>query len=74
VRLYTPELFPLSWAEETTTDGNGNYTFTELRAPENFVIGVLTSSGGSTSVLDSVVVRTQPGVDLPVPDIVLQAP
>jgi hypothetical protein len=74
VRLYTPELFPFSHFQETTTDANGNYRFNELAAPEDFVIGVLTSSGGSSSVLDSLVVRTQPGTDLPVPDIVLQTP
>ncbi len=74
VRLYTPELFPITSFRETTTDGNGNYAFGQLNAPESFVVGVLATGSGSSTVLDSVVVRTVPGADLQVPDIVLGAP
>ena len=73
VRLYRPDLFPFEAERSTTTDTSGNYTFPALDAPESYVVGVFGSAAGG-NVLDSIVVRTQPGVVTPVPDISIGAP
>ena len=69
VRLYRPADFPgaPSTALQTvTTDTNGNFLFTALEAPQNFVIAVF-QTAASADPLDSQLILTQPSAQLSVP-------
>ncbi len=66
VRLFNPPDFPgaPSTAVQTAvTDANGNYTFTALAAPQNFVIAVY-QTAASADALDSQLILTQPSTQL----------
>ena len=63
LKLYTPELFPISEFATTQSDpATGRYTFTSLEAPATYVIGVF-SAPTAGNALDSQIVRTTPGLD-----------
>ena len=73
VRLYRPADFPgaPSTAIQTvTTDTNGNFLFTALEAPENFVIAVF-QTASSADPLDSQLILTQPSAQLSVPTFMI---
>jgi hypothetical protein len=66
VRLFQPADFPgapSAAVKEVLTDANGNYTFTALAAPENFVIAVY-QTPISADALDSQLILTQPSTEL----------
>ena len=74
VRIYLPALFPVEADRPpTTTDAQGNYSFTALEAPASYVIAVFASATSGTP-LDSEVVRTEPGQNTVVPAIDAPAP
>ncbi|MFT4658255.1 MAG: hypothetical protein ACJAXA_000766 [Candidatus Aldehydirespiratoraceae bacterium] len=69
VRIFDPNRFPNAGAlAEVTTDNLGEYVFSGLGAPESFVIAVY-DSASSADPIDSVVVRTIPSREFPVPDL-----
>jgi hypothetical protein len=74
VKLFLPETLagrvPL---DTTTTDSNGNYTFTSLDAPTVYVIAVFDTLI-SFDPLNVTVVSTQPGVTSTAPDIPIVLP
>ncbi len=73
VRLYRPVDFPgaPSTAIQTvTTDTNGNYLFSALEAPENFVVAVF-QTPSSADPLDSQLILTQPSTQLAVPTFMI---
>jgi hypothetical protein len=73
VRLYRPVDFPgaPSTALQTvTTDTNGNFLFTALDAPENYVIAVF-QTASSADPLDSQLILTQPSAQLSVPTFMI---
>jgi hypothetical protein len=71
MKLYEAALFPVTPKAVTTTDSTGAYSFGALDAPVNYVVAVFASPDASDP-LDSEVVRTQPGVDIVLPDFVIQ--
>lgn len=74
VRLFDPNRFPNAGELATTvTDAAGNYSFPGLDAPESFVVAVYASDTAADPV-DSVVIRTIPSTELPVPDLLGETP
>ena len=71
VKLYEPALFPVTPKAITTTNATGAYSFGRLDAPTSYVIAVFASADASDPI-DSEIVRTQPGANVPVPDFVIQ--
>ena len=70
VRLYLPAQFPSGIPLlSVTTDANGEYLFAEVPAPEDFIIAVFVDST-SIDVLDSELVQSVPGQNVPVGDLV----
>lgn len=66
VRLFNPPDFPgapSAAVQTAVTDANGNYTFTALPAPKNFVIAVY-QTAASADALDSQLILTQPSTQL----------
>ncbi|MGB0112404.1 MAG: carboxypeptidase regulatory-like domain-containing protein [Ilumatobacteraceae bacterium] len=73
VRLYDPALFPVTPRATTQTDPTtGTYTFDSLDAPENYVVAVF-DGPNAPNAIDSEVVRTEPGLEIPVPDFDLSS-
>ncbi len=73
VRIFEPNRFPSAGElATTTTDGQGNYTFAGLEAPESYVIAVYESAVAADPI-DSVVVRTVPSETTVVPDLLGEA-
>jgi hypothetical protein len=66
VRLYPAENFPDGTNQATTTDASGNYQFTGLFAPDDFVVAVY-SSPSAADALDSELVQSQPSTAVAVP-------
>jgi hypothetical protein len=69
VRLFVPANFPGSAAAaavSTTTDANGNYVFTAVDAPFDYVVAVY-AAADAADPLDSEVVRTQPSTAVTAP-------
>lgn len=69
VRLYPTASFPgpaSSAIASVVTDASGNFTFTSLDAPENFVIAVF-ATASSPDPVDSRLVLTQPSTQVVVP-------
>lgn len=67
VRLFLPEQFPRGIPlAETTTDANGQFEFTSLAAPQNFVVAIY---AGDTAAdpLDSSSIATAPGQPVTIP-------
>ncbi len=74
VKLYTPELFPVTEFASTQSDpATGRYTFGSLDAPASYVVAVY-ASPAAANALDSEVVRTEPSIEVVVPTIDLPAP
>ena len=66
VRLYLPANFPGgSTVAITTTAADGTYSFADVSAPTDFVVAIF-SSPGSVDVIDSELVVSDPGGDVPV--------
>jgi hypothetical protein len=74
VKLFLPGQFPngdvLAVAQ---TDGNGEYTFSGLAAPADYVVAVY-AGAASADPLDSVTVRSVPGQPTAVPTFTVQLP
>ncbi len=69
VRLFLATKFPgppSNAVDVQTTDSSGRYTFSALEAPENYVIAVY-QTALSPEPLDTKLIVTQPGTQLPVP-------
>jgi hypothetical protein len=74
VRLFAAQDFPGSSAQavaSAVTDADGRYRFTGLDAPADFVVAVY-AADTSADPLDSVLVQTQPSVDVTVPTFELR--
>ncbi len=75
VRLFVPANFPGSAAAAafaTTTDANGNYTFTAVDAPFDYVVAVY-AGADAADPLDSELVRTQPSTAVVAPTFRISA-
>ena len=63
VRLYLSSSYPVGTpTRTTTTDANGRYTFSDVNAPEDYIVAIY-SSPTSQTVLDVILVTSIPGVD-----------
>ena len=74
VRLFEPGQFPNGTALATTqTDSTGQYRFSNLAAPADFVVAVYAGSTAANP-LDSATVRTEPGATVAVPTFTVRLP
>ena len=75
IRLYPAAIFPGTPSEAQATvltDAAGNYAFTELTAPEDFVVAVY-ATATSADALDAELVQTQPSQAVQVPTFQLRS-
>jgi hypothetical protein len=73
MKLYSPALFPITPISVVQTDPNtGAYSFGSLEAPTSYVVAVFDGPNAANAI-DSEVVRTQPGLDVIVPDFDLRS-
>lgn len=73
VRLFAPPDFPANRnaaLQIVTTDANGNFRFSGLAAPADYIVAVYVSDSAADP-LDSALVASQPGEDVPIDPFVV---